>query len=723
MVEPAKVSNDETPMETAETLPPTQSMDRSLPSTPGDATPADASNVIEATPTDNPQQSEPSENVPLETSDKQPTHSDPSIGSSAEVQERFTQQLARLEEHHQAELSSLQAAHTRELAETKEMAEQLRIELQQRTEAQILAKEEQLQEVCRRNEGYRLKLDMLKREVTGTQELLQEKDSAAGKASQKFLNDLRAMEKQAVEAESKADQAANERQKIQSELDATKQELKDAHKEHEELKQRVKVVATELKERRVECRELNAKIDEIMDEKGKLQENIDSLSERLNHQGVSQTEKDGEMEKLKAQLVDSQLSLEKATMDWKEKETKHEQAMTEYKRKAQNSLAMANSRIAAAVQAREEAELDARAARTTADSAFERATKAEITSREAVAEARARMGAVEAEKKVIDKQLEQTKQKLDETVSDFATLEEKLKQAADGRDTKARELEEVRSELRSMQVKSAEFEQRFSEAEKSNKRLHEEKEAIGDQLQAALAELNQLHAKSDDNGTDHFIPAGQITELLQNELTEANEAIEGLKEALKKALQEKDSIGSEENGAHGNGQQADGSMQLFYAMEKQAELKTARAEINRLASSLSDVQSEKAEAIEAMQTMRRRMEEAESKLKRVEKLAPANTASQGEDGASTEANSGAVNVEYLKHIMLKFVSAKTTPERRALVPVIGAILELTADETATAMEELSKVAARQVAFLDFDRLTRSTLPLSRGAVICDMSDC
>ena len=124
-----------------------------------------------------------------------------------------------------------------------------------------------------------------------------------------------------------------------------------------------------------------------------------------------------------------------------------------------------------------------------------------------------------------------------------------------------------------------------------------------------------------------------------------------------------------------------------------------------------------------MQTMRRRMEEAESKLKRVEKLAPANTASQGEDGASTEANSGAVNVEYLKHIMLKFVSAKTTPERRALVPVIGAILELTADETATAMEELSKVAARQVAFLDFDRLTRSTLPLSRGAVICDMYDC
>jgi len=312
-------------------------------------------------------------------------------------------------------------------------------------------------------------------------------------------------------------------------------------------------------------------------------------------------------------------------------------------------------------------------------------------------------------------------------VSDFASLEEKLRQAADGRDTKARELEEVRSELRSMQVKSAEFEQRFSEAEKSNKRLHEEKEAIGDQLQAALAELNQLHAKSDDNGTDHFIPSkqsdGQITERLQNELTEANEAIEGLKEALKKALQEKDSIGSEENGAHGNGQQADGSMQLFYAMEKQAELKTARAEINRLASSLSDVQSEKAEAIEAMQTMRRRMEEAESKLKRVEKLAPANTASQGEDGASTEANSGAVNVEYLKHIMLKFVSAKTTPERRALVPVIGAILELTADETATAMEELSKVAARQVAFLDFDRLTRSTLPLSRGAVICDMYDC
>eukprot|EP00542_Grammatophora_oceanica_P012618 CAMPEP_0194045772 /NCGR_PEP_ID=MMETSP0009_2-20130614/17972_1 /TAXON_ID=210454 /ORGANISM="Grammatophora oceanica, Strain CCMP 410" /LENGTH=78 /DNA_ID=CAMNT_0038690743 /DNA_START=236 /DNA_END=472 /DNA_ORIENTATION=+ len=60
-------------------------------------------------------------------------------------------------------------------------------------------------------------------------------------------------------------------------------------------------------------------------------------------------------------------------------------------------------------------------------------------------------------------------------------------------------------------------------------------------------------------------------------------------------------------------------------MEKQAELNTARDEINRLANLLGDVQSEKMEAFEAMSEMKKKMEEATARLQRFEKLGSAQT--------------------------------------------------------------------------------------------------
>ena len=623
------------------------------------------------------------------------------------VQERFTQQLARLEEHHQTETASLQAAHAQEIATLQETAERLRTEVQQRAEAQILAKEEQLKDLCRRNEGYRLKLDVLKREVTGTQELLEEKNSAAGKAGEKFLQDLRAMERKAMEAEAAVNQAGEERKRVEVTLETTRQELANAQKEHSELKERVKVVATELKERRVECRDLKSKMDEAMDEKAQLQEKIDSLSERLNHQGVSQGEKEGEMAKLRGQIVDAQTALEKAQAEWKEKEASHERSLTEYKRKAQSSLSMANSRIAGAVQAREEAELDARAARTTADSAFERATKAEFASREAVAEAKGQIAAITKEREEAVQKLDDVTQQLNTVTTALASTEAKLQQAMDGRDTKATALEELRTELRAVQLKLAECEQRLSDGIMANKRLQGDNEKLSDQLQNAKAELSSK--RSNENSVEHPVvesfSASQLDEAkfteLKEELKEANEAIEGLKEALKQALEDsetKNNDSSNTNGDHGgfaDGGQADGSIPLFYAMEKQAELKTARAEINRLASALADVQSEKAEATDGMQSMKKRMEEAESRLKRFKKLSaqPGTPADETNGGSGPTTNSGAVNVEYLKHITLKFVSATTTVERKALVPVIGAILELTPDEMSKATASVEQTSS------------------------------
>merc|ERR1712238_482911 len=163
---------------------------------------------------------------------------------------------------------------------------------------------------------------------------------------------------------------------------------------------------------------------------------------------------------------------------------------------------------------------------------------------------------------------------------------------------------------------------------------------------------------------------------------------------------------------------------LFYVIEKQSELKTTREEIVRLAGMLGDAESAKVEAFEAMDDMRRKMEEAEARLRRFEKLGSAassnnpklgggsnrpgqlphyrhqkqhlnkgdyggNRFSIGNDDIST------TNLEYLKNVMLSYLNAKTLNEKKALVPVVGAVLELTADEQRNAIQSLEESAGMQ----------------------------
>jgi hypothetical protein len=202
--------------------------------------------------------------------------------------------------------------------------------------------------------------------------------------------------------------------------------------------------------------------------------------------------------------------------------------------------------------------------------------------------------------------------------------------------------------------------------------------------------------------------------MLQQELHDANEAIEDLKEGLKNAVQS--------NGSpHQEGQldQSEGSTDhvesnggnstpLFFAMEKQAELTIARNEINRLANLYGNVQSEKMEAFEAMQDMKKRMEDAEARLLRYEKLGtkrnggPSQESGAGDTsihsseeaqqagGEEVRSNSSGVNIEYLKNVMLSYLNAKTLAEKKALVPVISAVLCLTADESKNALKNVEE---------------------------------
>lgn len=219
--------------------------------------------------------------------------------------------------------------------------------------------------------------------------------------------------------------------------------------------------------------------------------------------------------------------------------------------------------------------------------------------------------------------------------------------------------------------------------------------------------------------------------ILQEELVEANSAIKGLKEALRQALKHNGKHSSNRgasllanpaaNGVDDDDDASDCSSNisatgdlvmrtagsqdtsyadislregdtspeegdqpqnaLFYAFEKQAELHTARDEINRLANLVGTVQAEKQEAIERVDQLRRSLEDTEAKLNRQSKLL--GTAG-GRDAALSNpeevANAATANLEYLKHVMLRYLRAKTSAEKKNLIPVISAVLCLTADE-------------------------------------------
>jgi hypothetical protein len=66
----------------------------------------------------------------------------------------------------------------------------------------------------------------------------------------RFLNDLRAIEKQLVAAEWNASQSHENPSKLRGALDATRGELVTSKQEHHELKDLVKIVAGELKDQR-----------------------------------------------------------------------------------------------------------------------------------------------------------------------------------------------------------------------------------------------------------------------------------------------------------------------------------------------------------------------------------------------------------------------------------------------------------------------------------------
>jgi hypothetical protein len=627
-----------------------------------------------------------------------------SLGSEKEqLMKSFSEQMKRMEENHQAEFAELEkkqaqgllaaatsVTHDECIAQRKKLEEDLNFQIQK--------KNEKLSDLLRTNEGLKLKIDLRTREVTGMQQLLEKGDTEVSKAVGLHKRDLKVLQEQLLDREEKASHATQEMDKAEVAKQSMMEELEKTQKEHAELRNRAKEIAGELRTRRAECTSLRSQVDELTENKQSLEHSLENLTLKLSNHNINKSEKDGEMGRLRNELDVANNQVKELQTQMQSKEAAAEKALNDFKKKAQNSLAMVNSRTASAAEAKEEAELEARAARSTADTAMERAVKAEIASKEVVAEAKAYVADME-------KQTAKAKADLAVATSEAEALRVKM---ADSQ----KEVESMVGAKNNLVTDLAHAQGRLEEELGRSQVVRDEVERHKQQLQATRDEVGKLRqqlrraevAKSEaeesnksskKSDIDPSVPDRNSDDatisMLQRQLTDANEVIEDLKKALENAADTHETAHpAEDHAGERNGSR--GSAPLYYAMEKQAELKTAQNEINRLANLLADVQTDKMEAVETKEEMRQRMEDAEAKLQRYKKLG--NSSVEDQNGLDPmPKNSGSTNIEYLKNIMMTYLKAKTVAEKKALVPVIAAVLCLTPEEQQSAFKSLEDSAS------------------------------
>jgi chromosome segregation ATPase len=480
-------------------------------------------------------------------------------------------------------------------------------------------------------------------------------------------------------------------------LEESRAELATSKDEYTTLKERVKLVAGELKERRVECRTLQSEVELLQSNNTSLHDKITALEAQGMDMNQSTKDTMEQVNSLKANLMDREKELEEARKATAAEEKKGADAMSTYKKKAQQSLAVANARTASAVQSKEEAEMEARAARSTADSAMERALTAERNGKDAMAEAKSYVGDMQKEVAKLD----EIKQALESATTELERVRFDAKTSHESNSKAKCELQSVTGRLEAEQktsddireeVRAAEY--RSTELMEEVDRLRRESQKLRDALERASAAKSQAESKNAKTATtsssgaeaqvrtERSAEAEATISMLRQELQDANKAIKELKETLMAAVEEgsRGQYGPAPtaNGDHHHGG-GDAGIPLFYAMEKQAELTQARNEIARMAGLLGDAESGKQEAMDAMDDMRRMLEEAEARLKREAHKSP---------------EEERVNLEYLKNIMLSYLNAKTVQEKKALLPVIGTVLCLTPQEQRKAMEGLDKGGGR-----------------------------
>ena len=496
------------------------------------------------------------------------------------------------------------------------------------------------------------------------------------------------------------------------------------------LKGRAKAVASELKDRRIEVRTLTSQNEELTSSNASLATQVGNLRSVVNRHELTIVYKDNDMEALNDKIKELSKEIEKGKVAGLQDRSVGEMAIASYKRKAQEALAAANARLATANQAREEAESDAKLARSASDDAVERARIAEMKRAEAELKASKATSQLESERMSLSKNVTELKENVKRLQDMLSSTQAEVENVTSIREELVAEVEQLNSDLSLQKEKNADLRDHLIQTNTLCESLQKEVNDLNEEVQRSSAVAfkrakdngetsnAENHVESRSNvlvsGVDRHEADGTII-MLQQELQGANEAIAELKLALRTAILERidnndyarDKAVPVDIHTGGGGAETNGgneSTPLFFAIEKQNELKTARDEINRLANMLGDAESSKQDAVDAMEGMRQKMEEANSRLLRYEKLGMNSSAgirppvshntSYGpfRSNAPSAVNDSAVNLEYLKNIMLSFLTATTYADRRKLVPVVATVLCLTPEEQAQAINSVEATA-------------------------------
>ncbi len=700
------------------------------------------------------------------------------LNSSQHTVENFVKQLERMSESHQLEMNEMQRTHQleidalrqelslerdkkekdkarKEVASQDKFLSQMR-ELEKKFNNDLKEKDDELQTVMERNEGMRLKMDSMKHEVDGLIKLVDERDDEIAKLKQGHGKSMVQVEGKVKYSEEELARKDAKISELNASVSSLQADLDSTTEAYHTLKERAKSVATELKDRRVEVRSLTSQNQELSSSKTLHETQLANLRAVINQHELTIGYKDKDMEVLDAKVKELQKQIEGKEKSIQDNSAVGEKAIASYKRKAQEALAAANSRLALSNQAREEAESEAKAAKSTSDDAVKRARDAESKMSEAEQRANAATSLLDELKLSSNDEINKLKDTVDDLRSTIDAMQVEAEEDSTEREKLNVEIGQLRTNLVEVKKKESELRQKLIEQQALCTSLQKEVNDLNDEVQrnsaAAFKRANDEKSLS-DNGTERNFNAlsfdvnghskdrvreeadGTII-MLQQELHGANEAIADLKLALRTALLEKTAADPRDEIPDGNNEAFDSdsphgndSTPLFYAIEKQNELNTARDEINRLANMLGDAEAEKQEAYDIMEDMRHKMEDANARLLRYEKLGmkgarPHQNVSQSSYGPfrSTQSssitsnnnllssgNDSVVNLEYLKNVMLSYLKAKTLADRRKLVPVIATVLCLTPEEQAQAVNSVEDSAGLSgVAVSFWENLGEST---------------
>ena len=237
---------------------------------------------------------------------------------------------------------------------------------------------------------------------------------------------------------------------LQAELDTTT----DAYNT---LKGRAKAVATELKDRRVEVRTLSSQNEELTSSNSSFDTQLSNLRALVNQHELTIIYKDKDMDALNEKIKEMNKEIAKGRDRSLQDRSVGEKAIASYKRKAQEALAAANARLAAANQAREEAEGDAKNARSASDDAIERARVAETKSAEAELKASKAIAQLESERMASSKDVNELKDLVESLKDTVSSLQAELEEAAEKRVELVAELEQLTSDLSEQKEKNADL--------------------------------------------------------------------------------------------------------------------------------------------------------------------------------------------------------------------------------------------------------------------------